>query len=437
MRSDSGRISNLIFALVSVLTFIGCALFSPQVLVSVLSQDGFMPHGHCYLWLPGLVGLHVTSDLLIWLSYMTISATIVYIVRRRGDLPFDWIFMAFGTFIVACGLGHLMDVVTLWHPVYWLSGLEKAFTAVASVLTTVLLVVIVPKVLAIPNPAQLRAVNAQLEAEIAVRKRTESELAQQTKELDRALQLLKEQQDALLRAEKLAAVGQLASSVGHELRNPLAAVRNAVTYISKRILDPKANADRPIDPKVEPFFGLILRELGVCSKIINDLLDFSRERTLALSPCSLRALVNDSIELVAGGPEGIENRVLEDGSIVQIDRDMFRQVVINLLQNAIDATPPESKQKVSVTAEGGERGPWKINIADHGTGIPQEILGKIFEPLFTTKAKGTGLGLAIVHNIVKMHHGTISVVSKVGEGTTFTIELPALPAPPAGEGSPS
>lgn len=431
--NDSGRGGKWAFALAVMLGAIASVLLFPQVLLHALTGNGFMPHGHCYLWLPGLVALHVSSDVLIWLSYMTISLTIVYIVRKRGDLPFDWMFMAFGGFIIACGFGHLMEVVTLWKPVYWISGSWKALTAAASILTAVLLVVIVPRVRAIPNPAQLREANAKLQAEITERRRAEAELAQQTKELDRALQQLKEQHAALLRAEKLAAVGQLASSVGHELRNPLAAVRNAVTYISKRVHEQKSGessstgSPRPpalLDPKVEHFFGLIFRELGACSKIINDLLDFARERTPVLGPCELHRLVEESIEVVTDGAERIDNQVAKELSVPSLDRELFRQVMINLLQNAVDATPPESPQKVTVSACGGGSEPLRIQITDRGVGIPEDVIAKIFEPLFTTKVKGTGLGLAIVQNIVRAHKGTISVSSRVNEGTTFTIELP-------------
>src|SRR5262249_40015040 len=158
--------------------------------------------------------------------------------------------------------------------IYWVSGGVKALTAIVSVLTAILLWPLLPKALALPSPAQLRLANAQLEDEIAEHKRTQAELARQTVELNRALRILKEQQETMVRTEKLAAVGQLAASVGHELCNPLAAVRNGITYISKRILDPKTGASGLSDPRVREFFGLIERELTVSGKIINDLLEF-------------------------------------------------------------------------------------------------------------------------------------------------------------------
>src|SRR4051812_19718777 len=106
----------------------------------------FMSHGHCYLWNPTLVGLHAISDLLIGLSYLAISCTLVYLVRREPTgLPFHWMFLAFGLFIVACGGTHFLEILTIWTPVYWLSGGVKVITALASVTTAVALPPLIPK----------------------------------------------------------------------------------------------------------------------------------------------------------------------------------------------------------------------------------------------------------------------------------------------------
>jgi len=90
-----------------------------------LSEDGFMPHGHCYLWDPGLVRLHVISDFLIAAAYFTIPFTLINFVRRRKDLPFNWMFVLFGIFIIACGMTHVMEIWTLWRPYYWISEQSK------------------------------------------------------------------------------------------------------------------------------------------------------------------------------------------------------------------------------------------------------------------------------------------------------------------------
>jgi PAS domain S-box-containing protein len=140
------------------------------------SSDGFMPHGHCYLWKPELVCLHVVSDALITLAYLTIPVTLIYIARKRRDLPFDWMFACFGIFILACGLTHALEIWTLWTPYYWVLGSMKAVTAVASVATAALLIQLIPRLLAIPSPAILRQTNGALSAEVAERRRVEDEL---------------------------------------------------------------------------------------------------------------------------------------------------------------------------------------------------------------------------------------------------------------------
>ncbi|KAF3889742.1 MULTISPECIES: PAS domain-containing hybrid sensor histidine kinase/response regulator [Nostocales] len=142
----------------------------------------FIPHGHCYLWKPELVELHLLSDCLIALAYYSIPITLVYFVRKRQDLPFNQVFLLFGTFIIACGTSHIMEVWTLWYPTYWLSGCVKAITAIASLYTAIEIIPMVPKALALPSPAQLEAANRELEREIGERKQIEEALKEsQTK----------------------------------------------------------------------------------------------------------------------------------------------------------------------------------------------------------------------------------------------------------------
>lgn len=147
-----------------------------EFLNNFFSTNQFIPHGHCYLWKPELVWLHLLSDVLTGLAYYSIPVMLFYFVRKRQDVPFGWMFLMFGTFIVACGTTHLMDVWTLWYPTYWLSGLLKAITAIVSVFTAIELVQLIPQALALPSPAQIEAANCQLAKEIAERIRTEEVL---------------------------------------------------------------------------------------------------------------------------------------------------------------------------------------------------------------------------------------------------------------------
>lgn len=141
-----------------LLVVLAVALFFlwPRLWPNILASDNFMPHGMCYLWIPQLVWLHLISDSLIGLSYITISTTLAYLVyRARRDIPFHWIFLAFGLFIVACGATHLMEVWTIWQPHFWLSGYVKLVTAIASVATAVVLPPLIPKVLELVRSAKL------------------------------------------------------------------------------------------------------------------------------------------------------------------------------------------------------------------------------------------------------------------------------------------
>lgn len=159
-----------------------------EMLRQVFSSGDFMPHGSCYLWNPGLVWLHLISDTLISISYLSIPITLAYFVRRRRDLPFDWMFVCFGTFIVACGATHVMEIWNIWHADYWLAGAVKAVTALASVPTAILLVQLVPKALALPSPERLEQVNHEL-----VTRR--DQLARINAELAAANQTLRQSED--------------------------------------------------------------------------------------------------------------------------------------------------------------------------------------------------------------------------------------------------
>ncbi|MDX2242291.1 MAG: PAS domain-containing protein [Leptolyngbyaceae cyanobacterium bins.302] len=180
-----------------------------DALQAFFSAGSFIPHGHCYLWQPGLVWLHVLSDVLIAITYYSIPITLLYFVRHRRDLPFDTIFLMFGAFIVFCGTTHLMEVWTLWHPVYWLSGALKGATAAISVYTAIQLVPIVPKALALPSPAQLHQMNQDLQAQIAERGRVERELKQYQDHLEQLvadrtaqLEISNRRMEELLTSEK-------------------------------------------------------------------------------------------------------------------------------------------------------------------------------------------------------------------------------------------
>ena len=151
------------------------AMPNPVVLAGQI-LIGYIPHGHCYLWQTPLVSLHVVSDLLIALAYGSIAVMLVYFVRKRRDTPFNPVLLLFGAFIAACGVGHLLDVWTLWFPHYWVAGTERAITAVVSCLTALKLREWMPQFLALRSPQELEVLNQQLQAEITTRQRTQTAL---------------------------------------------------------------------------------------------------------------------------------------------------------------------------------------------------------------------------------------------------------------------
>jgi len=232
---------------------------------------------------------------------------------------------------------------------------------------------------------------------------------------------LREAQETLVRTEKLAAIGRLAASIGHELRNPLAAIRNAWFYLDRRVVQsPEALTDK----RIQQFSQVITNEIDRCAKIIGELLDFSRERAIYRAPTPAHELVQGALEVVVKPSPNIvlSNEVSEDLPVPNLDLDQFRQVLVNLLQNAAEAVDPQTgRVEVRASEDGGEL---TLVVADNGKGMSEEVRARIFEPLYTTKLRGTGLGLAIVDGIIKRHGGRISVASAPCEGTTFSITIP-------------
>ncbi len=187
-----------------------------------LSSSPFIPHGHCYLWKPSLVWLHLISDALIAVAYYSIPLTLFYFVRKRTDLPFNWIFLLFASFIVACGTTHIAAIWTLWYPTYWVSGTIKAATATVSIFTAIQLVPLVPKALALPSAKQLEQSNLALQTQIQQRLLVEEELRQTQSLLEQRVQ---ERTAALTEAN-----GQLQQEIRERQRTE-AALRTSVEQL--------------------------------------------------------------------------------------------------------------------------------------------------------------------------------------------------------------
>ncbi len=241
-------------------------------------------------------------------------------------------------------------------------------------------------------------------------------------ELSRQHVEISDAQERAVRVERLAAVGELAASVGHELRNPLAAISNAHAFVRRRLVKDGV----PLNPKVVQFLDLMERELEASGKIIAGLLDFARTRQPNCSPTQLRPLADEALGIIPPPPPSVRivNQIPDDLPAPEVDRDQFRQVLANLVQNAVEAMPEGHDGEVLLIASAPGSELVTLSVKDNGPGMSAEVREKVFQPLFSTKTKGTGLGLAVVSGIVEKHGGKISVESAPGRGTTFTVELP-------------
>jgi signal transduction histidine kinase len=241
-----------------------------------------------------------------------------------------------------------------------------------------------------------------------------------TAALRTSLAALESAQEQIVRQERLAAVGQLASAVGHELRNPLGVISNSLYLIRG------ATGDSG-DDRMRRHLSTAEREVAAATLIISDLLDFARSREPIIGEVDVAGLVDEALE-VAPPPDGISVARDNGSSLpgVAADRDQLRQVILNLITNGYDAMPDGGQLRISTAADGAQV---DIKVGDTGTGIDAETRGHLFEPFFTTKARGVGLGLAVTHRIVGAHHGTIAVDSRPGEGATFTVSLPIFREP--------
>ena len=229
--------------------------------------------------------------------------------------------------------------------------------------------------------------------------------------------------ERMIRQEKLAAIGQVSGSIAHELRNPLGAIKQSVFYLNR--LQNKNTLDS-LNPKVKEHLELINNEINTSEHVISDLLQMTRMRSLSREEINLPEVLNEAKDLCTVlGESSVDIDIdgVEDSFIVWADPVQFRQVLVNLITNAVQSI--DSDGVVRIEAEYDEKaGTLIIYIQDEGCGMNDESLQRAFEPLYTTKSKGTGLGLSICKQIIENHGGNLNLCSKISEGTKVTIELP-------------
>jgi len=257
----------------------------------------------------------------------------------------------------------------------------------------------------------------ELKTDIAQRKRMERNLSRHVESLGDLVEKNTKKTGKLLQMERLAAIGETAAMVGHDLRNPLTGIAGAAYYL-------RTNWGRMTDEKSMQMLSLIEKNVEYSNKIIDDLLEYSAEIYLEVAETDPKSLVGEALAL-AEVPKKI--RVLdstEKKPRMQVDLQRIRRCLVNIIDNAVEAMPQGGKLTITSKESNGN---CEMTFIDTGEGMEEEIIEKLWNPLFTTKAKGIGLGLSICKRIVEAHGGTISVKSRPGEGTAFTISLPIKP----------
>jgi len=382
----------------------------------LLDSSMFSPHGICLLWEPELIWLHVTTDAVIAVSYFSIPVALSIFVSKRRDVDFGWIFWAFAIFIMACGFTHVLAIVTLWVPVYGIEGIIKALTAAASIVTAAMLWPLLPKLLALPSPSQLR--------------RAEVALAQEGMHR-------REAEDMLRQSQKMEAIGQLTGGVAHDFNNLLTIISGNLE-IAERGLHSWGDATRE---RLTRVIANAANGAQRAAMLTHRLLAFARRQTLdprLTNVNQLLAGMSDFFRRTLG--ENIDLEIVGGAGLwqVEVDPSQMEATILNLVVNAKDAMAGKGKLTIETSnAFVDERysqqnadipvGQYvQIAVSDTGSGMSRDVREKAFDPFFTTKqpGHGTGLGLSQVYGFVKQSGGHVKIYSEVGEGTTIKVYLP-------------
>ena len=256
--------------------------------------------------------------------------------------------------------------------------------------------------------------------DIAERKLMENELRRYSEHLEELVEertmALKRSQERLVKAERLAAIGQAATMVGHDLRNPLQAIENGIYYINTEL------SKRPNSQNIKETLQAIHGSVEYADNIVKELQSFTSKREPLFREIDINTLVKETFSHVKT-PENVET-VIELGELpkIEADKDMMKRIFVNLAVNGIQAM--KEKRGILKVSTKETNGFIEIKFQDTGTGIKKENVSKIFTPFFTTKAQGMGVGLSICKRYVEIHNGNIKVESKEGEGSIFTVKLP-------------
>lgn len=413
-------------------------------------ESDFMPHGHCYFWKTEIVAMNVGGDSLIMLAYYSIPFMLFYFAKKRQDLTHKYVFLLFGAFILACGTTHLIDMITVWVPIYRLGGLVKVITAILSVGTAIVLWRSLPVLLAIPSQAQLTAANRQLQTEVAERERVQETLRvvneelemrvrERTEELYAANQQLEKEIAVRKQAEKTLQrknhelersnrdLDNFVYCASHDLKAPIFNIEGLVNVLKEEMVAP--------DENVSQLLTHLDKSVAQINRTIHDLTAvsvFQNEIEAQLPEQVDLDEVLEEVKVSIAATIERNNAVLEADfnkqATLPISRKDAKSILYNLLTNALKYKEPSRKSYVRLTS-GFEENYILLSVTDNGIGIDlrgnEEKLFKLFKRLHD-HVEGSGVGLFIVKRIVENYGGNITVASVVGEGTTFTLRFPIV-----------
>lgn len=374
----------------------------------------FMPHGHCVSYSPSLLGLHVSSDALIAISYFSIPLGIIYFVRKKR-LDHRLIPLLFSAFILSCGVTHLFTIWNWWHSDYWLSGAFKMFCAGISFLTAILIWFLMPDALKVPLADELEQMNRDL-------KRSNEDLEKIVADRTKSLQAAN---------KKLQEIGERKTSffsgVAHEIKNHLSAILSSTELL-------EATEDTSKEGKA--LTKSIIENTDSLTTIVNDLLDLGQMESgsfkIQMEPMSLdEKLSNIETIFTQKAKEkslsfSLEKKY-EPGLEIVSDKVRVRQILVNLLTNAIKYTEKGSIKLICETGEAGHGKIVRFHVQDSGPGVPDEDVERIFE-IFKRSAdhariEGRGIGLSLSREIAGLLGGTLVLSETSPEGSTFTLTI--------------
>jgi signal transduction histidine kinase len=401
-----------------------------EFLTHLFSSQGFEPHGHCYLWLPEILWVHVIADAFIALAYYSIPIALIYLIHRRRDLTYGWMVAMFGAFILLCGTTHVMNLWTVWHGTYRLEGLVKLLTAAISVATAVALWPLVPTLIALPSPSQLEQMNRALQAQIVERQQSEEALRQAHDELEirvevRTRELLIANSTLEDKAAELeeanADLAQYAYAVSHDLKTPLRGIHHYADFLYEDLEASLGDAHKA-------YLDGLRRAVWQAEALVNGLLELSRvgNRNLVYQTVNLNTLLQEIITSL-NMPEDVD--IIWEGTwpTVEVEPVLLRQILQNLISNAAKFNSTPRKRVELGWCLVGEH-ECELYVRDNGLGIDPrytERIFQVFQRLHTRQEyEGTGIGLAIVKKAVSRMGGTVHVTSTPGEGSTFWVTLP-------------